>query len=211
MRIFWNDTVGEHSLHRSGVRIPCTNGSYLFTARFACVLADELAIKDIFSCKGSSGRRPCISCGVVGRCDASTLGPGLTHYSDPDLSTCQTFNSEMYIVMANKLSEAAADARRLDELEVILGLKFNPNTVLSDRTLRVHAPMPAAVFWDWQHNFCSSGGIAQIEINAYVLCICAIGNPKISLEQLDDFCSKIVLGNGMTKLTSTFFRDRVGE
>ena len=27
--------------------------------------------------------------------------------------------------------------------------------------------LPWKLFWDWQHNFCSSGGIAQYHVNSF--------------------------------------------
>jgi hypothetical protein len=64
-----------------GVRVPCTCGQpYLVRAQFAAILADEKAIKEVWSLKGSSGTKPCVCCkNVVGRMDVE-VGGYLVHY-----------------------------------------------------------------------------------------------------------------------------------
>lgn len=216
MHVFWSQSPGANNMRTTGVRLSCSAGDkhYFFRGKFAGVLADELAIRDVFACKGASALRPCLSCCVVGRCDSASVHEGLTHFSNPDLSRCHTCSPAEYHVMADKLTRAKADGmgvERFDALERRLGLKYLPRTLLFDTVMRLEAPMPASLIWDWQHVFCSSGGVAQIELNQYVLKICTMGEQKISLSQLDDWCSQVSMGSSMTKLTKTYFNDRVGQ
>ena len=70
----WNfETVGG--------RVPCTCGQpYLVRAQCAAMLADEKAIKEVWSLKGPSGTKPCVCCkNVVGRMDVE-IGGYLVHY-----------------------------------------------------------------------------------------------------------------------------------
>ena len=55
--------LGVHCLLRFakvGVRCFASGGEFVLRARFACIVADEKAIKETWSCKGASGTKMCL-------------------------------------------------------------------------------------------------------------------------------------------------------
>ena len=48
-----------------------------------------------------------------------------------------------------------------------LGYKYAPHGLLASNMADI-ADLPRSIFMDWMHTICSSGGVAQYEVNQFV-------------------------------------------
>eukprot|EP00959_Pyramimonas_sp_CCMP1952_P232574 4860456-Pyramimonas_sp.AAC.1 len=65
---------------------------------------------------------------------------------------------------------------------------------------------PLCVYWDWMHNYVSSGGLAQYQLNYFAMELNKYG---ISLEDLDNFTNALTFPNCAPSWKRTFWQDRV--
>jgi len=98
---------------------------------------------------------------------------------------------ESYVEVMRRLQEAHDAGRDVETLEQSSGFNFRPGSLLYDRSLRMVLDPPAAVFYDWMHCFCASGGVAQYTINEVLR---AIFRAELStLELMDAFARSLTL------------------
>jgi hypothetical protein len=174
---------------------------------FGCWLADEKALKEVVSCKGSSGSKPCVACkNVVGRLTPQE-GGYLVHYTCGDRSKFDPHTFESLSYMASALAEKRGHVSRAEFqlLEQCYGLTYVPEAILFDGYFRTVARFPGTIFWDWMHCLVASGGVAQYQCNQLLNTIVAAG---ISLKSIDEFSQKVAVPASFGKLTKTFFQDR---
>ncbi len=95
IQTFFPAVDGQFNFDKTGVIVKYNNAEHHIRATFGCWLADEAAIKEIVSCKGASGSKPCVCCkNVVNRTKPGD-GEYLVHVSttDPSKFDEQTFDS----------------------------------------------------------------------------------------------------------------------
>lgn len=175
-------------------------------AKFGCWLADERAIKSVLSCKGASGHKPCVTCkNVVTRMDRAD--PYLVHFACSDESKFDKHSAESFAAMVRdlKAKEGATTKAEFDFLEKAYGLVFQKNALVFDDHCLAITKFPTTVYWDWMHCMFASGGVAQYNVNAFLLEIVRVGLP---LADIDEFAAKITTPSSKQKLTRTFFQDR---
>ncbi len=66
--------------------------------------------------------------------------------------------------------------------------------------------LPLSLYWDWMRYIVASGGLAQYQMNQAVRVIVQSGIP---IHEIDEFQCKLTYPSNWTKLTKTFFADRV--
>ena len=88
------------------------------------------------------------------------------------------------------------------------GIKYVPEALPFNVVCSAIAMLPWKLFWDWQHNFCSSGGIAQYHVNSFCHALLEAGIIP-SLDTLDDFAQTVILPKSQPRLSKEFFQDRV--
>ena len=54
------------------------------------------------------------------------------------------------------------------ELEIAHGVKYQEHGLLFDGWLRAFITPISSYVFDWMHVFCTSGGVAQFHINAFI-------------------------------------------
>jgi hypothetical protein len=205
---FFAAGLDSFNFARTGMMFQLDGVNHHFKSNYCCWLADEKAIKEIVSCKGSSGYKPCVSCKNIVNRTTPADGDYLVHVSCPDPTKfdAQTHESLSYMAqdLANK--KGAVPAAEFDFLEKAYGLVYNTNALLFDNRLREVVRFPEGICWDWMHCLVASGGVAQYECNQLLRALVQAG---ISLKQVDEFCKTIVSPKTRAKLKGTFFRDRV--
>ena len=135
------------------------------------VLADESALKFVFSNKGASGLRFCLLCrnvvsissnltdGQAYLVDASCSDPTLFHEAT-DESIWKTWDN-----LAAKQGTLTKTA--FAELEKASGFTYHPDALLSDKRLRRYVTPASAYTMDWLHNFLANG-TASVEITLFL-------------------------------------------
>jgi len=194
----------------TGILLKCGGQEHLIRGRFGCWLADERALKDVVSCKGSSGYKPCVCCmNVVGRTIPSA-GGNLVHYTSPNVSAFVKQTEETLAHMARDLESKSSglSKARFGELEKFYGIGYNPHAILFHPRCRALAKFPDSVFWDWMHCLVASGGVAQYQCNRLLLVFRGGGLP---LKDVDQFARQVSVPRTWQRLRNTFYEDRTVE
>ena len=55
------------------------------------------------------------------------------------------------------------------DLEKNMGINFDPDSLIYDKSLRPFIAPVSSTFIDWMHTVCGSGGTAQFHINSFCL------------------------------------------
>ena len=209
LKTFWTSNTNEHSLSRTGVRIPFHGHDSLhFKAEFSCFMMDEKALAEVCSVKGPSGTKCCQKCrNVVGRVPAESVIDGLVHYSCPDLSSVQLHTTGTVREMARRLRAAADAGEAIEELEKFFGLKYEAGAIPFDEEAAEIAKTPDSAYSDWMHGLCASGGMSQYEVNQLVRKLLAQGG--VTLQTLDEFTKSVRMPKTASRLGPKFWRKRI--
>ena len=207
---FFPEDPLRFNFQRTGVLIKHEGVSHMIRGIFGCWLADEKAIKEIVSCKGASGTKPCVCCLNVVNRTVPRAGDYLVHVSCPDQSLFvkQTVESLTHMATDLQAKKGVIGVGQFERLEQLYGLAYIPQAIIFDPYTRSVVRFPDTVFWDWMHCLVASGGVAQFQVNEFLLRLKADG---ISLKNVDDFADKVIVPPCWQKLTKTFFRDRTVE
>jgi hypothetical protein len=90
-------------------------------------------------------------------------------------------------------------------MQQMMGITYDPSTLLFHEHTLALAGRPDAAFFDWMHNWRASSGVAQYHLNEFIRIILMHG---ITLTQLDEYTVTIVQPKSHTKLGKRFFEDR---
>ena len=197
--------------HTSGIRLAGSAGSassadprreefFLLKAIFGAWIADAKAHKELTNCSGSSGILMCLECrNVVGRMspDRARTVADLVHFTEADPSRFRRHTPESYRSIQEHLAKEKTrmNKTQFDEEQTSYGFKFVPGSLLqsSDPELIAMANLPDSVFWDWMHTLVSSGGIAQYELNQYLLRISKLKKEKkVKLSDIELYDKKMI-------------------
>lgn len=208
MKVFWS--ADGWNLESVGVRMPT---GAVFRARFGFFVADEREIKYLWGVRGASGTKPCCSCrNVVGRMELEeSLDTYLVHHTwgTPDRFDLHTRQS--YEEARGMLEHEARHGTQasLAALSQVLGLCYQPCSVMFDSHLKHFANPADCTYWDWMHILLASGGVFQYEANQFVLAAQAEGVP---ISRLDSMSSLIHWPKGTSdRLFPNFFQKRVTQ
>lgn len=134
---------------------------------------------------------------------------GFGHVLSPMFEKFNRRTVESAAVVVQMLVHTAAHGsqKELDALEQSVGIGYDRDGLLFDPDASAHINFPDCVYWDWMHNWCSSGGVGQYHVNRFALIITeTIG---MELADLDEFASKVVLPRSSPRLPKHFFKERV--
>lgn len=207
---FFPASDDEFNFSKTGMLFGHNGREYCIRARFGCWLADEKALKEVVSCKGSSGYKPCVSCkNVVNRTMPADDSP-LVHIScaDPTKFDTQTFESLSFMATDLVAKKGTVSRAEFDLLQKCYGVVYTAEAMLFDEHCRKVVRFPETIYWDWMHCLVASGGVAQYQCNGFLLALKASG---IALASVDEFCNTVCVPSGWSKLTKSFFKDRVVE
>ena len=68
--------------------------------------------------------------------------------------------------------------------EKATGLVYDVDGSLWDKEVRLMLQPPYSIYVDWMHTLCASGGIAQYELNGYLMALEGVG---VSMEDIDEW------------------------
>ena len=204
-KVFFGSTWNFDSI---GVRCMSSTSEFVFKARFGCILADEKALKEAWSVKGASGTKMCLCCkNVVGRMEVER-GGYFVHYSWATPDDFDPHTDDSFEEMVELLVEANNTGTRaqLSDLCQAFGINFDMHALPFDEDLQGVVRPISGTCWDWMHILVASGGVFQYEANEFTRAIQGIG---ISLVEIDDFASNMKWPSSQTRLSRTFFQDRI--
>lgn len=203
LRTPWN-------LTRTGVRLRRGTDVVHMFGKYVASPQDERAHKFGFSLKGASGLSPCASCdNCMGRVPYFEDESGFAHVLSPryDKFKPRTQASTDEVIARLVAAAARGSPKDVADVEQATGILFDREGLLFDDELRPYVSFPDCVYWDWMHNWCSSGGIGQFHVNQFVLKI--VSTLDIQLQDLDQFAAKVSLPKNTSGLSRWFFKDRV--
>ena len=136
------------------------------------ILADEAAIKAIWSNKGASGNRCCLLCRNVVAMNRD-LTSGQEYIVDVSCTDPARFDLASdhdiwasFDRLANEEDTLTKSA--FDTLQQAVGLTYDAEGLLADMELRQHV-RPTSTVMDWMHNFMVHG-CANVEVHAFLAC-----------------------------------------
>ena len=205
LRVFFAEE--GHSFSR-GVSIAHGGACRIVCAVFAGFLADEKAHNQVADSKGASGTKPCKSCrNCYARVLESTLPDGcvsirctdhskFVHHTDASVYEC-------YDALA--ACDNVADRK---ELQQLLGIKYNPDGMMSDPYTRQLFKPVSHTIRDWMHMLVSNG-VANIQ-TARLLNILTAN--KVTLIALGEFIESFNLPYRHGKTSAAWVaRKRLGK
>ena len=155
----------------SGVELDgCTSA---LKAELSNILGDEAALKSIWSSKGAAGMKPCMCCknviskntSIMGYVDATYfVTVEHTRVADFDLNS----NEEIW-AMADDLAlqNRVLNKQAFEQLQMCMGLLYNPDGLLADANLRAHVRPISCHTWDFMHTYLQ-GGVAAVEVHLFL-------------------------------------------
>ena len=191
-----------------GFSVRGSNGDFVIVkARRQLMVADWEQHVKTFSLKGYNGSVPCGVCkNVLGRCDYF-IDEYLVHIHSSEYHKFDRHTTESFAELAQGLQYIAHhEAAALPLEEQSTGIKYDEHGILWDDEVRARLQYPMCAYPDWMHHFCASGGLAQYEVNGVVLKLESIG---IQAADIDSWKNTVRLPRGSTKLTRSFFQDRM--
>jgi len=205
VKLFFPQDKELFNFMTTGVFVGTSPDQVHIRASFGCWLGDEKAIKEVVSCKGASGFKPCVCCkNVVNRMEGSAE---LVHISCPDIALFDRQSPESIAYMATDLAAKHGVVSRADFefLQKAYGINFCESAIIFDEYCRDVVRFPDSIYWDWMHCLLSSGGVAQYNVN--YLCL-ELVNSGTSLENIDTFASEVSWPSSRPRLQKTFFQER---
>ena len=138
-------------------------------------------------------------------------------FVDPVLVHCHSTEYHRFIRHTPATFKAACDhlkyvaqhmtATRLVQEQRAVGIKYDPDSLVQDEEVREAMEMPYCMVSDWMHHFVGSGGIAQYELNQLLRVMVRLTPLRVT--DIDEWKNTVRLPRGLTRLTKTFFADRI--
>ena len=123
----------------NGVVINIGDGeATMIVVTFAGFHGDEKGLKDIFNLKGASGAKPCFDCTNVHDSDVSELFVTIS-CEDPSRFESQTHELFWDMVQHLKNTDGTITKKAFSDLEIRLGIKYNPYGLWYDEHLKAAA------------------------------------------------------------------------
>ena len=211
VRRFWDPAPGAPNMSKTGFRIRTGITDHLIRLRFQCFIGDEKSHKAVLSLAGASGRKPCACCmNCVGRVAWPLVSDEFLHVRDASAWQCKQHTSQTFDCMVQRLVDAknaGMSKTAFADLERDFGIKYEANGLLFKTDLKDVVRVPDCLYWDSQHCLCSSGGVAQYNLNQFLREL----SKECSMEQLDEFTSCLSWPRSWPRLGKTFFVDRVNN
>jgi hypothetical protein len=194
-----------------GMRLP---GSFFIRIRSGPMIQDMDSHRACLGVTGSAGIKCCIKCMSTVRMDLESVRdhPYLQHFSIASPEGVQLHTPTSYATMADILSVVHGQVtnEKFKVLQKVFGLNYRPQGLLWDRHLRQYFNPAQHTYEDSMHVLFASGGVAQYEVNGFVLALGGllqfIGHSVPGM--LDDFHDHIKWPV-VRRLRKNFFAQRV--
>ena len=176
-------------------------------SRYLSVADWEQHVKT-FNLKGYNGSVPCGWCqNLLGRCPYFDNDPMFVHIHSPEYDKLVKHTPATFAALADTVRDVAfSQPAQLATVEQSAGIKFDAHGLLWDSHARRCLQPPYGEYPDFMHTFVASGGLAQYELNGFVL---KLADVNISPADIDTWCLDVSVPSGVTKLRRTFWQDRV--
>ena len=159
------------SFRDHGATIHCADGVVLMIwATLKVTLADESALRAMWSMKGSGGTKPCPKCmNLVNHRAGLDLNAGelLVDSSCNDPSQFIPNNNDSLWLSAERVADPTLSNAKRKELETLLGVNHHPESILNARDLRGIARPADCIFFDVQHCVLV-GGVFPFELYLFL-------------------------------------------
>ena len=200
----------DRNFETTGILLRHGEETQVLRMSFTTCPQDWLAHVDMYNLKGQAGLNPCPLCdNCMGRRAFFEDNSGFSHVLSPVYEKFIVRDSARMQEVIDSIEKVAVDGTpdELDDIEKSIGIKYDRNGLLFDKGTACIIDLSSAIYADTAHCLLASGGVGQYHINQFVLRI--INNTDCTLADLDSFTTKVTLPRGWSKLTKTFFRDRV--
>ena len=144
-----------------GILLTSGNSSALLTSEFAGFVADEKALKEIFSLKGASGTKPCPTCANLVQFMEPT--GSMIGVSCNNRSAFIKMDDQRFYGFADRLNSHDGSKASLAKLEQSTGITYNPHGILYDDHLRTIVKPVGHYLRDWMHTVVQHG-VANTEV-----------------------------------------------
>ena len=151
----------------SGMTVAVDGQPYFLIAELNPNCWDEKALKEVWFCKGSGGKKPCLQCpNVVHKTMHDDLPPGFVDICEPDASKFGSVEDSELYEWFDELAAIKGRGGNIQELEIMSGVKYDPTALLGSIRLR-GIIKPSQNRYDVCHTHYSNG-IVQHEIDLVV-------------------------------------------
>ena len=187
---------------RKGCCLSHGSESFMFTASLAGFLADEKALKEIFSIKGQAGNLPCFSCLNVRNRWVNVDGTNLLTHWDPDLIVKRKPNTDVHVaIMVQRLADASKTKR--EQMERDLGINYAPFGILFCPYLTEHVLKPVRNYIrDWMHTYVS-GGVGGTHLALMCQALRGVG---CGLDIIQAYAHQITLPRSRGTVSDLYFK-----
>ena len=157
-----------------------------------------------FGLTGYNGMVPCGICrNVIDRCDYFE-DDYFVHCYSSEHHRFHRHTPESFKELIDSVKHVAGHSPgEIRITQQTTGVKWDPNGLLFDEEFCSKWRPPFCHYPGFMHTFVSSGGIAQHEVNGLVL---ELGNHIITTAAIDEWCVRVKLPVGTTRLAKTFFQ-----
>ena len=174
--------------HISGVVLDIAGRPVLFTWVYSNLLGDEDALRATYSCKGSSGIKPCVKCkNIIKKGYLQVPHPYLrdisqSSHNEFDMNT----DDDVYQIIDHLSAQKLVLGRgAMEFLEKSTGFNFNEGGLLFDMSLRQHVKPATQTTFDPMHCYLSNG-IMSTEIHELLLRLKSKVN--LTFAEVDSYC-----------------------
>jgi hypothetical protein len=160
----------HHHVRLAGFTVRVKGNPVHIIAKLSVLFGDEPALKEMISCKGHAGLRPCLLCMnvVLHRALATvrnSVSIASTDWSAFKLHTDETIRAVVRRLtqlhgqmLANELSKG-----NFGDKQIALGFNFTPVDIICNKSFDLQ--VASSVMWDWAHEYVHNG-LADDELGA---------------------------------------------
>ena len=207
----WVDVFDNESVEPNmtkGFALP--NGDQIWQLKGNCCVsvADWEQHVRGFNLMGYNGIVSCGCCkNVLGR-RPDFIDPVFVHISSHEYHRFQLHTPESLFEAADEVQRIAEEEpARLAVQQTSTGIKYHRDGLLFNKRIRDKLKPPMAMYADWMHTLCGSGGVLQYHLNQFVLTLETIG---FAIADIDAFMKGVTLPRGIPggKIPHSFFENR---
>jgi len=183
-------------------------------ASLSCFLLDGLAHKYITSTKGASGKICCMLCRNIVNTARSAIDrrKQQKHYSVATRADCILHTHDSFCAEVDRLASIRGHVTKAEfaKQEINIGLVYDEHAITHAPTLRDVYSVTKHTYFDAMHCLLTSGGVAQWEVNAFLVKAVKLPHsPKITLALLDSWRAAIHRPKHHPYLIKDFAQKRV--
>ena len=203
--------AGPHTFDNSGITIHTPHGVIILFAKLGTVIADEAALKSMWSCKGSAGHRPCLLCSnvVSKRSELESLSGAFVDISCVDFKKFRCHTKASILSAVDRIAAPGMGNPERKQLETRLGWVHNPYGVLLDPILRGVVDPVSTTMFDPAHTLMVHG-VFHTEMTLWLDAVNAHMGQGFSIySKLDTYIQDWVLPKTSATATSKNYSARV--